>query len=337
VKGGLFGTIITTNIDTLLEEACARRNMKQPYDYKVIIHGIDDSKTIAPGETQYHQVIKVFGDINLSYHTAGKEFDLEADQALKGVLHSKLAEEVLIIGYDPTWDRPVEQAFLEVGEVLWYVNEELPHQDTHLARVLNQRGGEYLVGTQGSYGGFLRTLYDLIGKGINRGAGIIVTPTISLSQTPMRNKAFVSYSHENREYLKRLQTHVKGYKYVYGAEAILDCWDDTRIPSGANWKEEIEKALESAKVAVLLVSADFLASDFIRDYEIPVLLDAAQEGKITILPIVVGPCPFDLTPLSPYQTINGVSNPLTSLPSHAQEEIWAEAAKKVCNILNPRN
>jgi hypothetical protein len=57
----------------------------------------------------------------------GNEFDLEADQQLKEFLALELAKD-LIIGYDPTWDQPIERVFQIRGEMLWYVNEEQSSQ-----------------------------------------------------------------------------------------------------------------------------------------------------------------------------------------------------------------
>lgn len=334
VKEKLFDTIITTNIDTLFEDACVLRGMKQPHDYKVIIRG-GDSGTTYQKKTLYHQVIKVFGDWTyLHYKTAGNEFDLEADQEFKEFLCAKLSEEVLIIGFDPVWDQPIEQAFIEAGKMVRYVGEALPPQNSHLARILNQRGGEYLIGTQGNYNVFLSSLYGLMKGSASRKATVVLPSPLLPPQVSTRDKAFVSYSHENAKYLERLQIHVKGYWYVDGAETILECWDDTKIRAGADWKGEIKNALASAKVAVLLVSADFFASDFIREHEFPVLLQAAQAREVEILSVVLGPCPFDQTPLSIYQAINGTSNPLMNMAPNEQEKIWAAAAKRIFEILN---
>jgi hypothetical protein len=71
-----------------------------------------------------------------------------------------------------------------------------------------------------------------------------------------RPNVFVSYSHNDAEFLDRLLVHLKPLE----KEGLLDLWVDTRLRAGDKWKKEIEKALQRATVAVLLVSADFLAS-----------------------------------------------------------------------------
>jgi hypothetical protein len=62
-------------------------------------------------------------------------------------------------------------------------------------------------------------------------------------------------------------------------EGIIDLWDDTKIAAGVQWKEASMDAFEAARVAVLLVSADFLASDFISEHELPTLLAQAKEER----------------------------------------------------------
>jgi hypothetical protein len=69
-----------------------------------------------------------------------------------------------------------------------------------------------------------------------------------------RTTIFVSYSHKDRKYLERLQVHLTDL----ARQGIINLWSDTKITPGANWREEIRRAIEAAAVAVLLVSADFL-------------------------------------------------------------------------------
>src|SRR5947208_1081832 len=96
---------------------------------------------------------------------------------------------------------------------------------------------------------------------------------------------FISYSHQDRRWLERLRVHLRPLE----REGTAELWDDTRIASGSRWKDEIRQALAAAKVAVLLVSADFLASDFIATDELPPLLASAESAGVVILPVIISP------------------------------------------------
>jgi len=76
---------------------------------------------------------------------------------------------------------------------------------------------------------------------------------------------------------------------VLQGEGIRDVWDDRRIEAGADWFPEIEQAIQRASVTVFLVSADSLASDFIRREEIPRLLERRQKEGLRVIPFIVRP------------------------------------------------
>ena len=109
----------------------------------------------------------------------------------------------------------------------------------------------------------------------------------------MYNKAFVSYSHTDVEHLARMQIHLAPYI----REKKVDVRDDTRIKPGSRWKEEIKQAIALARVAILLVSADFLASEFIAQNELPPLLDAAEQQGMLVLSVILSPCAFEWSKL----------------------------------------
>jgi hypothetical protein len=140
------------------------------------------------------------------------------------------------------------------------------------------------------------------------------------------NRVFICYSHKDKRFLEQLQVHLKPLQ----REGTIDVWDDTRIMAGEDWRAEIRLAVESAKVAVLLISADFLASDFIATDELPPLLLRAEWKGTTILPIIVGPCRFQETKaLSRFQAVNNPSKPLRGLSPFERDKIFLELSQRI--------
>jgi len=106
-----------------------------------------------------------------------------------------------------------------------------------------------------------------------------------------RTKLFVSYSHRDRECLEKLKSHLSPLI----RRGLVHVWSDARIGVGSRWQDEIEAALRESDSAVLLVSPDFLASDFIWNEELPKLLAHQKEG-MQILPLIARPCAWRIVP-----------------------------------------
>ena len=101
-----------------------------------------------------------------------------------------------------------------------------------------------------------------------------------------RMHVFVSYSHKDEEYFTRLLVHLRPFE----RNGLIDAWSDTKIKAGQDWQQEIDAALKRATAAILLISADFLASDFIVNNELPPLLFRAQTEGVKIIPVILKPC-----------------------------------------------
>ena len=153
--------------------------------------------------------------------------------------------------------------------------------------------------------------------------------SVNGSKTAQSKKVFISYSHADKKWLKRLQLHLK----LIEREGLIELWDDSRIKTGDNWREEIKNAISSAKIAILLVSVDFLASDFIANDELPPLLAASRTEGTEILPLIVGPCMFKKTNLSQFQAFNDPSTPLSAMTTHQREKLFLEAAEFITQVI----
>jgi hypothetical protein len=115
----------------------------------------------------------------------------------------------------------------------------------------------------------------------------------------------------------------------------LAVWDDTKIKAGAKWKDEIQGALAAAKVAVLLVSPNFLESDFIADHELPPLLDAATKEGLVIHWIYISHCLYEETEIKDYQAANDISRPLESLTRPEQNAVLVNVCRDIKAASNP--
>ena len=96
----------------------------------------------------------------------------------------------------------------------------------------------------------------------------------------------ISYSHKDEDWKDRLVTHLG----VLQREGLLDLWDDRRIGAGENWYQKIEEAIAKSSVAVFLVSANFLTSNFILSEEVPRLLERKDKEGLRIFPVIIRPC-----------------------------------------------
>ena len=137
---------------------------------------------------------------------------------------------------------------------------------------------------------------------------------------------FVSYSHKDLVYLERVKVHLRPLE----RKGAVQLWSDTLILSGERWKEKIEVALDKAAIALLLVSADFMASEFIINNELQPLLKSAETKGTIIIPVVIKPCRFLREPtLSQFQSANDPINPLCKLSEYEQEDIYEKVAHRI--------
>lgn len=164
------------------------------------------------------------------------------------------------------------------------------------------------------------------------------------SSTHGQCSVFVCYAHKDIEDEERLFELL--LQNLGTLQDKVKHWSDKDLAAGDKWYDSIQKALNNAKVAVLLLGPAFLNSHYIRNTELPALLEKSMEGELVILPIILRDCLYDMATfkfpdpesgpnefkLSSLQTANPPSEPLNSLPRHEQDKVLAHIARQILKL-----
>jgi hypothetical protein len=163
---------------------------------------------------------------------------------------------------------------------------------------------------------------------------------------------FICYAKKNnvepghrKQWLDTLLMHLKPLQ----REQLATIWCDQRLEQGNLWNQEIQAALQTTKVAILLLSPAFYDSEYIYEHEMPVLLERQAIGKTTLIPIVLSPCSLkEITfpyrdaqgemqrrSLDVFQGANSLNNPLMRMSEPEQDEILLSVAKQVRKLVTP--
>ena len=141
---------------------------------------------------------------------------------------------------------------------------------------------------------------------------------------------FVSYSHKDEHWKDRLRPHLGVLEQV----GRITIWDDRQIDAGAEWYEKIKQVMERAAVAVCLISADYLASDFVTKEEIPYLLERRAHDGMALIPVLLRPCPWKAVPwLTPIQMLPRDGKSVSKDFKDDWDEVFAEVAGCILEIL----
>ncbi len=139
--------------------------------------------------------------------------------------------------------------------------------------------------------------------------------------------AFISYSYQDETLKEKLLKSIKPLNRLGQIEA----WDDRRIKPGTEWRKEIQEKLESADIIFLLVSPDFLASDFCNDVEMKQALKMHEAGRAVVVPIILRPCLWEDMPFGKLQALPGNGKAISSWKN--EDEAFLEVAKRVKKLI----
>jgi hypothetical protein len=143
-----------------------------------------------------------------------------------------------------------------------------------------------------------------------------------------RNQVFISYSHQDMEWFKRLDTMLTPMV----RNQTIERWWDGQITPGQEWLTEIKTALDLARGAVLLVSPNFIASQFILNVELPSILDRAKSGGVIPFWCLVRDCLWNETPLARYQAAHNPAKVWIKLSEGELDTLLKEVCLKIKEV-----
>jgi hypothetical protein len=146
-----------------------------------------------------------------------------------------------------------------------------------------------------------------------------------------RTKVFVSYSHQDREWLFILRRHLS----ILERQSLVHLWSDEKIRTGDYWEDEIETALNESAIAILLVTADFLGSSYVWNKEMPHIWKHMANG-MRVLPVIARPCPWELERrLSQLQFFPQDGRPLSRGTPDEVDENLTRLTRLIYEVVSP--
>ncbi len=151
----------------------------------------------------------------------------------------------------------------------------------------------------------------------------------TLPAKPAPVSLFYSYAHEDEKLRADLERHLK----ILQLRGLIQPWHDRGIVPGARWDSKIRQQLDQAELLLLLLSADFLGSDYIQQVELKTALRRAAEGSATVVPILLRPLDLegldgDDLPMAALMQHQGLPRDLKPVTSWRQrEEAWVSVSK----------
>ncbi len=137
---------------------------------------------------------------------------------------------------------------------------------------------------------------------------------------------FYSYAHEDEALRDQLEKHLVQLQ----RQELISEWHDRKIPAGGAWADEIDTHLEIASIVLLLVSPDFLASNYCYEIEMQRALERHKRGDARVIPIILRSCDWQHSPLKDFQCLPRDSLPVTQWQD--QDEVFLtimESLRKV--------
>jgi hypothetical protein len=136
-------------------------------------------------------------------------------------------------------------------------------------------------------------------------------------------KVFLSYSHKDEDMKNQLDTFLTNLK----RSSSIEVWQDRELLGGAEWDRTIKNELDTSDIILLLISADFNASNYIWEKELTTAMERHEKGEARVIPVILRNCEWQDLPYAKLQALptNGV--PISGFVD--KDTAYTEVAKGV--------
>ena len=138
-------------------------------------------------------------------------------------------------------------------------------------------------------------------------------------------EVFISYAHKDERLTNKLRTHLR----LLQRQGVIADWHDRDITAGDNWKGQIDVHLTRARIILLLVSPDFLASDYCYDVELKRAMSRHRAGRAVVIPVFLRPCDWKGAPFGKLQGLPTDAEPVASRRWSSQDEAFTIVARGI--------
>lgn len=141
-------------------------------------------------------------------------------------------------------------------------------------------------------------------------------------------KIFFCYAHEDEALLNKLKTQLRPFQ----RKGLIDVWYDRDISAGTEWEQEITEYLNNAQIILLLVSPDFIDSDYCYGTEMKRALERHKKGEARVIPVILRPVHWQDI-LGNIQALPTDGNPVTSSSWHSPDEAFFNVAEGIRKVI----
>ncbi|MCG9890853.1 MAG: TIR domain-containing protein [Thermosynechococcaceae cyanobacterium MS004] len=143
-------------------------------------------------------------------------------------------------------------------------------------------------------------------------------------------RLFYSYSHKDEALRDELETHLK----LLQRQGLIEPWHDRKIAPGQEWKGEIDSNLERADIILLLISADFIASDYCYDIEMTRALARYEAKEAEVIPIIVRDCSWHSAPFGKLQALPKEAKAVTNKDAwYSHDPAWTDVERGIATVI----